>query len=369
MNWSEKYKPKKFTELLFTNNTHFEALKWLKTWSTDSPILIISGPTGHSKTLLIRLICKLTNHRLVSLDSYSFKNDNYAYTSSVNSVLNQKILILLEEVEDSFYKDLLKERNKYKVPIVITCYDKYNPIFLNNIFMVLEVKKLTNTLVVTRINEILRKENIFFNQRELINLVEQSNCDLRSILNTLELFKRCRNTNVIKVRNSFQVINDILSHGIQNIEDISLPILSLVHTNYLESSEIEDISKISELYSLTNLLPSQYSFLPCTKLRCKKISFLPAKNKTCIFIKRKNHYTLCHNILPYYNLINSDSKEVKDDLQRINEKYKIYDNYERKEEKTIEVPVKTKERIFKMKFKSGRSFAVKRDVDINEFFA
>lgn len=369
MIWSEKYAPKKFTELLFTNSVHFDSLSWLKSWTQSSPILILAGPTGHSKSLLIKIISQLSNRKLIVMDSQSFKNENYVSAMSkcctITGIMN---MVLLEDVEDSFYKEVLRDKKKFKLPIVITCSDKYNPVFLDKDFLVLEVKKLSSNLAIGRISDILKSESCFFSPKDLLNLIEQSNSDLRSVLNTLQLFKKCVKIDSLGVRNSFQVINDILKKGVQSTDDISPPILSLVHTNYIDSSKLEDVIELAESFSVSNLLPSDYLFLPCTKLRCKKMSFLPSKPKMCPFLKNANHSLLCKSVLPYYNLLDKEDSSIQEYLSKICEKYNFGEKIVKKEEikQILHAPVK--EKVFKFKFKPGRSFAVKRDIDIKEFF-
>lgn len=327
MIWADKYSPHKFTELLFSTGVHFEALKWIKNWSTDSQILVLAGPTGHSKSLLIQILSKLTQRRLFTLTPHSFKNENYAYSASnMRSLRNEDSIILIEDVDDSLLKDLIKNKKKYKVPIVLTLLEKYNSLLLNKEFYVLEVKRLTTNLVIKRINEISKFEGITFNQRDLLNFIEKSNCDLRSILNILQVYKKCVNLSKIKVKNTFQVINDILNGELDSLDDISAPVLSLIHNNFLENSDLNDAYEVYELFSLCDTLPQTYNFLPCTKLRCKKISFLPAKNYSCDYSKRKDHKFICHKILPYFNLIKNDLR-YKDYLLTVNEKYKIKENY------------------------------------------
>ncbi|RVD92958.1 replication factor C large subunit [Tubulinosema ratisbonensis] len=202
MIWAEKYSPKKFTELLFSTSVHFESLKWIKDWCLDSPILVLAGPTGHSKSLLVKILANMTNRRLFFLTSHSFKSEKYAYVASnIRSLKNEERLILIEDVDDSLIRELTKNKKKYKVPIVITLPDKYNSLLNNQDFYVLEVKKLTTNLVLKRINEISKSENISFNQKDLLNFIEKSNCDLRSILNTLQVYKRCVNLSKIKIKN------------------------------------------------------------------------------------------------------------------------------------------------------------------------
>ncbi|WFC99845.1 Chromosome transmission fidelity protein 18 [Malassezia yamatoensis] len=137
--WAEKYRPKRFTELIGDDRVHREALRWVKTWDacvfhremplsrkrsygkeaehpdtyTDpylrpsERVLLISGPPGLGKTTLAHVVAKQAGYRVYELNASDARTAadveqrvRVALESdSLRGGSNQPTLVVIDEID------------------------------------------------------------------------------------------------------------------------------------------------------------------------------------------------------------------------------------------------------------------------------
>lgn len=74
--WVQRYAPRGFNELLTSNKSNIEVLRWINNWKTDNSdddevpkILLISGPAGVGKTTLAHAAAQQCNFNVIEINA------------------------------------------------------------------------------------------------------------------------------------------------------------------------------------------------------------------------------------------------------------------------------------------------------------
>ncbi|EPR79918.1 Replication factor C large subunit, partial [Spraguea lophii 42_110] len=252
MLWSEHLRPKKFTDIISTNNRHIDILKHIKT--NTKPLLII-GPPGIGKTSTVSIISKLckydlveinaSDHKLIDKITYSYTSTTKTYTSTTKTqqnLQNNKILLLIDEIdkipaEQYFINKILNIKN---IPVVLLANTLPNIKYLKEIKNIIYLQRLGINIIRDKIiqsldiiskekkyinirknyskennhrienkhnlpstdnynlktkNIPIHSDNKYFIENNLLNrIIEESSRDLRFIFNTLQLYFNTTNT-------------------------------------------------------------------------------------------------------------------------------------------------------------------------------
>lgn len=391
--WSEKYRPRKFTELIFAKNLHCDALRWLRNWTPQSKYLLICGPPGYGKTSLVHIIGKMLDYHTVEINSSCYRtaelSERILSVSDMQTVTNKRNLILVDEVENiaqdvAFVQLLLKNAARMKAPIIFTCNDKLGiPV---KHFDVINVHQLSPVHVMDRVTQILRGEGVVFDLYAVLGLVEECNCDLRSILNILQVLAHDR-VIISKIRvektvqkSDFKIIEEIPNVHTRRFEHYARccnpRVVSLISTNYsgLDAS-LRSVAEIANALSMSDMLPAQYSFLPLDKVyktNVRSMCLVPSRSFSCIHATRKDHRTYCTFVLPFFRLF----KEERNNYMLINHLKAVLDYYRIEGSEWVEfvkdfafTASTEKKKEFGYRHKEGYSMAVKRDIDVKRFLS
>lgn len=240
----EKWRPKKWTDLVGSEKVHRYMLKWLVAWNAvvfgsapdeslslprDSlgrpvkKILLIHGAPGVGKTTLAHVMARQAGYDVMEINASDERSGPQVRAKLENSLQNERVTstgkpvcIVADEVEgaaeNGFIRTLIslikederalsmqghkhkKTNTKKKIPklmrrpIVAICNDVYAP-SLRELRQYAEVVNYTgvNTrTVVTRLREICREEGILLNTDVLESVAEATQGDLRASLNTIQ---------------------------------------------------------------------------------------------------------------------------------------------------------------------------------------
>lgn len=247
--WVDKYRPTKFTDLLGDERCHREVLGWLKEWDrcvfkTIAPIkkrprdgelggvgysdpigrprdriLLMSGPPGLGKTTLAHIVAKQAGYEVFEVNA---SDDRTASTVSnriqnaidAGSGLRSKgrpTCVIIDEIDGAagggdsgFIKSLCKliqdvparvktntPAKLLRRPIICICNDLYAPALrpLRQSARIIRFRKSQPALMVSRLKDICQKETLQADTRSLTTLVEITNADVRSCLNTLQFIQ------------------------------------------------------------------------------------------------------------------------------------------------------------------------------------
>jgi replication factor C subunit 1 len=219
------YRPKKIEDFIGNKNIIQPFVHWLLEWNADdkkNKCALVSGLTGIGKTLLVDLILKKHDYNIINL-ALNDERDKEYMNNVIKPLLKtkktfegQENVLVVSEIDAGgdygFISSLTECIKETKIPIICICNDRYDqsikPI-LNYCFDIKmtkpsyqEVYKLLYTIVVT--------EKIKIKEPELKELYEQSNGDIRFIINTLQFGLRKGNKN-IQSSNIFDTAGKLLS--------------------------------------------------------------------------------------------------------------------------------------------------------------
>lgn len=275
MLWIDKYAPKKFRDLKFVENTHLKVLKHLKTFRKGHKPLMIIGPPGIGKSLLIKIIAAQNNYNLIFLS----KADHKSY--SAYSVFGKRNLIVYDEM----VPNKICNKNEFSVTLATE--------YIRNCEKNFEVVYLKSECEYEHYRRILQLENIVCDRVWLERVLEEMAGDHRSALNFLQLasphLKRKLAVKFEKMRNLSPLhhLKNIENHRYNKnnrlycLEEIHSPALLSLAYNSFGSHSIHNFLKFSEILSMTDSL-REYQFLAYCYYQSKNthtdVKFVNEKN-------------------------------------------------------------------------------------------
>lgn len=203
-----------------------ELEKWLDNWSSDPKYkhaALISGHPGIGKTTAARLVCKKLGYKVLEKNASDIRNKSSieeflgiaSFTKTLNftnnkiSGLSSKTCIIMDEI-DGMFSDrggtaaLTQFIKKTKVPIICICNDNKHIKIRTLTYYVLDIKfiKPPTAQVIKYIMDICKNEGIQIDYNSVEYIVQQSNNDIRQILNCLqkELFYT-NNISYVSIKN------------------------------------------------------------------------------------------------------------------------------------------------------------------------
>jgi len=205
MNWTEKYRPNVFSELVGQD----EALRNVKKFISDFHLgaltkkgkkaLILHGPPGIGKTTLVHVIAKETNSEIFELNASDLRNriklqEILKPAMEQRSLTKKNKIILIDEVDGISVVDrgglseLLSLIDLTYYPVIITANDiwdrKLSP--LRRKSELIKLKEISYKTIKEIMIEILRKENRFLKGDILTSIAIKAKGDLRAAINDLE---------------------------------------------------------------------------------------------------------------------------------------------------------------------------------------
>jgi replication factor C subunit 1 len=218
------YRPKKIENFIGNKSIIQPFIEWLLEWDLNkkNKCALISGLTGIGKSVLVDLILKKHDYNIINLGLDDDRNKEY-----MNNVIKpliktkktfdgQENVLVVSDIDSSadygFISGLVECIKETKIPIICICDNRYDqslkPI-LNYCFDIKMTKPCYQD-VYSLIYKIVTSEKIKIKESEIKDLYEQSNGDIRFILNTLQFGQRKCKKN-IESTNIFETTGKILS--------------------------------------------------------------------------------------------------------------------------------------------------------------
>lgn len=219
------YRPKKIEDFVGNKIIIQSFIQWLLEWdpsNKNNKCALVSGLTGIGKTLLVELILKKHDYNVINLGLDDERDKDYM-NNVIRPVLKTKktfdgqenVLVVSDIDSGSDYgfmsslTDCIKET---KIPIICICNNRYEqaikPI-LNYCFDIKMTKpsyqdtyRLLYNIVVT--------EKIKIKESEIKELYEQSNGDIRFIINMIQ-FGMCKGKKNVQSSNIFETTCKLMS--------------------------------------------------------------------------------------------------------------------------------------------------------------
>jgi len=215
---SEKYKPKNLGEVLSQRDLILKVSDWLSKWKRGKALLIY-GPSGTGKSLIVNLIAKERGMNLFEINasenrSASSIKEKLLPASKESSLLGKR-LILVDDV-DSFSEadrggiaEIINVIKASTNPIILIANDAYDPKLrsLRSHCELLRIRKIPVNIIEKKLREIALKEKLKLNEESIRRIALNSSGDIRSAINDIETSNE--NTFRDKESNIFEVLNKV----------------------------------------------------------------------------------------------------------------------------------------------------------------
>ena len=265
------YKPKKIEDFIGNQHIIQPFTLWLLEWDTNNTnnnnsnsnkCALVSGLCGIGKSLLVELILNKYDYNIINIATDDYKDKTYMKNIIKNkySYDNKKNVLVFSDIDgdcDYGFISLLTECIKEtKIPIICICDNRYNqsikPI-LNYCFDIKLIKPCYQD-VCKLIYKVVINEKIKIKEVEIKELYEQSNGDIRFILNTLQYGlwkcnKHIQSTNIFETTSALLSMDETIENKCQIFWLSNDLHVLMIQENYINNI----LYSRNELNKLTNL--------------------------------------------------------------------------------------------------------------------
>ena len=238
--WTEKHRPTLLTQLR-RDKTVEAMISWAKRWENGTPSkkgLIIYGAPGTGKTSSAIALAKEMDWEYVEFNASDIRSRDLieqnaikgSYYSSISDVKNRKKLIVMDEVDSLYERNIEGSDAGGKAAISSLLERTLNPVILiaNDLYAlkssstgkaiadkceVVEFRRYMKSQIATVLKEILQKEGVYASPERINAIAENSNGDMRAAINDIQGIGEFYGTEERDLTlSAYTVINDIL-HG------------------------------------------------------------------------------------------------------------------------------------------------------------
>lgn len=202
--WTEKYRPKKITDVVGNEEAKKKFVAWLNLWlkgKARKKAALLYGPPGSGKTSLVHAVAHQFGWELIELNASDVRSKSAIRERVFNAARMGSLygargkIILLDEVDGispredagglSTILELIQISN---YPVVLTANDPWDPKLrpLREACELIEFKKLRKTDIIKVLEEICKKEGITCERHVLSAIATNSKGDLRAAINDLQ---------------------------------------------------------------------------------------------------------------------------------------------------------------------------------------
>jgi len=219
------YRPKRI-EHFIGNKQHIQPfIQWILDWDANNKAAkcaLISGVCGIGKSLFVELMLKKHDYNIIHLALDDDRDKEYMNTiikpllKTKKNLIDQENVLVVSDIDcgcDYGFMSSLTECIKMcSIPIICICDNRYDQ-SIKPILQYCVDFKMTKPLfseVYCFVQNVIKREHITLKDSEIREMYEQSNGDIRFILNTLQFGAR-RDVKNIQSTNIFETTATILS--------------------------------------------------------------------------------------------------------------------------------------------------------------
>jgi len=200
MLWFEKYRPKTIEGIIGNS----EALEELQTWAHDwergknGKPLILHGPSGVGKTASAHALANSMNWGVLEVNAGDLRSKEKILSflgdaSESNGLFSGKTLFIIDEVDsasdrgqESAIKSIIE---KARQPLLLIANDLYAKSIsgLRSAAKPIHFKRINYRSIANLLEKIAQKENVAVDKELLLKISENSNGDVRSAINDLQM--------------------------------------------------------------------------------------------------------------------------------------------------------------------------------------
>jgi len=222
-----KYRPNKITDFIGNKSIIPLFIGWLLEWKSSNKktkCALVSGLNGIGKSLLVELILNKHNYNIIHLTIDDERDKEYI-NKTIKPLLKtkktfngQENCLVVSDIDCGgdygFMSSLLECIKETEIPIICICDDRYSQSIKSILAYCYDVKltKPTFNEVYPLIYTVVTTEKIKIGKSGVDKLFEQSNGDIRFILNSLQMGIRKYDTSKnIQSMNIFEIAGKLLS--------------------------------------------------------------------------------------------------------------------------------------------------------------
>lgn len=264
MMWSEKHRPKSISEMIGNEESRSSIIEWFLKWKKGTKPLLLVGPPGIGKTTIANLTAKQFGYDMIGLNASDVRSK-----SKINEILSPVLgnvsvlglpMIFVDEVDGIHGRgdfggaealiDILKEPT---VPIILAANSDNSEKMksIKKSVKTIYFKPIPPRLLRIYLEHILSKEGEKLSPGSIIRVINQSNGDLRSMINLTQSLVGGFSPQSEK---SFETLN--IEEGINSF--FKADNIDLART-ILYSTQIDPKEKIDAFYSsvISSSLPKK----------------------------------------------------------------------------------------------------------------
>ena len=199
MMWSEKYRPQNISDMIGNEDARSSFVEWLTKWKKGTKPILLVGPPGIGKTTISNLAAEMFSYDMIGLNASDVRSKS-RITDVLSPVLgNFSVLgspmIFVDEVDGIHGRAdyggteaLIKILKEPTVPIVLAANsdvsDKMKSI--KKAVKTIYFRPLPPRLLRLHLENILKKEGEKLSPGSLIKIIDESQGDIRSMINSAQ---------------------------------------------------------------------------------------------------------------------------------------------------------------------------------------